>query len=417
MSGIPLLLGGRPGCGKSQLAFDFANYYFNGAKRSGGNSVIIPVNPDTEILDPGNKYYTEFDMEKSEVRLSPNIEAAFHLIDEINRTPTIKQNQFYPLLNGYVSYQGQDTQIGVEGYKSVIGTANLGNGEFLGTFSMDPALENRFGIIIDFDYDMFRPTEEDDMLRDRLREANPEIKQAPKRDLTQKIIKAYREIAESSKNPGLEAIAVVDFLKFGLRNCQGPNQGDEPRAKEKIWPYNCQDCFRNPDADFLCSLSREPEPRTTQALIKYASALEYLAKLKNPKVEINVIDLIFKAFELTGAYQHMLNPNVLRQSYSDENPKMMQEVAQRLRADFRTNEDFIIGSLEKAQEGKRTSFCEFDGTVYAGYEELDAKKKAKVTKVNPFVDNREIGLSWVEKAVDLELKLRKKPEEKEKKTK
>ncbi|MEK6830887.1 MAG: hypothetical protein AABX77_02565, partial [Nanoarchaeota archaeon] len=65
---------------------------------------------------------------------------------------------------------------------------------------------------------------------------------------------------------------------------------------------------------------------------KYSAALEYLAKLKNPDIPITPDEFVFKAFELAGAYQHLLNPSHLREHYN-HNPKLMREIVERLRQD------------------------------------------------------------------------------------
>jgi hypothetical protein len=240
---------------------------------------------------------------------------------------------------------------------------------------------------------------------DLLREAHPGIKEAPRRDLADRIIQASREISLATLTPGLESTAVVDFLKFGLENCQG-RDNQTPHPKGKDWPYSCQDCSRNADGDNLCSLVTAPVQRTLQSMTRYASALHYLAKLKNPQQEINPIDLMFKAFELTSAYQNILNPAKLKSDFSDEAPKMMAHVAEKLKQDFRENQDFILSSLDEARKGNHAiDYFEADGQKGLGYNQLNEKARARVSPVEPFHDNRPIGLGWVKDAVDAEIKL------------
>ena len=61
---------------------------------------------------------------------------------------------------------------------------NIGNGEFSGTFSTDKALYNRAYIAIDFDFAMYKPTLEDNVLLDAMFTANLNVKDSAKRDLT-----------------------------------------------------------------------------------------------------------------------------------------------------------------------------------------------------------------------------------------
>jgi len=91
------------------------------------------------------------------------------------------------------------------------------------------------------------------------------------------------------------------------------------QVKDKRWPLSCQDCPQNTTGTAVCSYVRDPVERTSQAMRKYAAALYYLAKLKDPKQPVDTVDLMFKSFELTGAYQSLLNPLTLRSKYHGSN--------------------------------------------------------------------------------------------------
>ena len=407
LAGMNTLLIGNTGCGKSQLARDIHNYYFNGSKKNGGHGISMEGDPDLSLKN----IITKIDMKKGERVPNGNHEALFWNLEEINRTPSMIQNQFYGVGNGRVIFEdGTSVPIGRDNYRSSIATANFGNGEFQGTFETDKALLNRFGIVIDFDYEMFEPTLEDRMLIKRLRDANPGIKESPLRDFADKILKAYRQISDIAIDPGLEALAVADYIQLGLRNCQGKTTSKddkvEPTKKGKSWPIICQDCSKNKNGKYLCSLVREPQERTMQSMMRYASALHYLVKIKNPDQEIDPVELMFKAFELTAAYQHVLNPAVLRQEYIEQNPEMMRYVVNELKRDFRANQDFIMTSLSGAEEGRRDlDYFEHEGKVNLGYDRLNDNGKSEVTKINPFTDKRPVGLKWVNDSIDLNLKL------------
>lgn len=405
LAGMNTLLIGNTGCGKSQLARDFHNAYFNGSKYNGGSALTIEGHPELDIY---RDVLTDVDKEKVQRVLNGNHEAVFWDLEEFNRCPPITQNQFYAVGNGRLIHRGQSIPIGSEGYIASVATANYGNGEFKGTFDVDKALENRFGLVLDFDYEQFKPIKEDRIIIKKLREAHPGIKEAPKKDLIQKIIQASKEISALTLDPGLEVSAVENYLQFGLENCQGKDT-ESLHAKGKDWPYSCQDCNRNSDGKNICSLVNAPVQRTLQSMTRYASALHYLAKLKNPKQEINPVDLMFKVFELTSAYQNILNPTILRNEYNDEAPKMIAEIAERLKEDFRANEDFILTSLDEARKGNNSiDYFEVNGQKTLGYNSLDERAREKVSVIEPpFNDNRPIGLSWVKDAVNTEVKIAK----------
>ena len=244
-----------------------------------------------------------------------------------------------------------------------------------------------------------KPTDEDNIRLNR-QKPNPNVKRCAPRDISGKIVNASREIDENSKELGLEAMAVVDYLTFGPDNCQRNAKENRGSAKGKIWPINCQDCSFNPKSNALCSLVRAPTRRTINSVVKYASALEYLAKLKNPEVKIDPVDLMFKSFELAGAYQFLLNPHVLKQSNNDENPVMMAKVVEKLKDDFRQNQDYIFSCYEQAERGRKVTGFFKKGNIIGDCEELSEKAKAKITPIKPFTDSREIGLSYAGNVAD-----------------
>jgi len=54
----------------------------------------------------------------------------------------------------------------------LLATANIGNGEFQGTFETDKALYNRLHVALDLDHSAFMPTREDKFYLDQ-RAADP----------------------------------------------------------------------------------------------------------------------------------------------------------------------------------------------------------------------------------------------------
>lgn len=426
LAGMPVLIGGQYGSGKSQLASDISRHYFGGPKLAGGESANIDVNPDTEILAPVNEIYTRYTGEERggikipKVELSPNIKALLHWIDEINRTPTIKQNQFYPLLNGKIRIEGKDYDIGHDGFRAVIATANLGNGLYQGTFDFDPALKNRFGLVIDTNYAMFEPTEEDRGLISMLREADPGIKSAPIRDISAKILEAHKEITKGSVNLSLPEKAVLWFLREGLRTCL--KKGEKGTKEGESWFEECRNCPHKTDTDIpSCYYTGSPVPRTLEATALYASALAFLSKVKEPKAQIDSTDLMFKAFELSAAYQPFVNPDALRDSKGGFS-RFMANAVSKLKDDFNKDKDYILTALESAERGKNIKFYKAKlsipaAEIQAGQvrvvesegekipNESDEFKKYFET-LNPFDDkSRKISLSWVNGRADLIRKL------------
>ena len=401
IAGLNLLLVGDTGTGKTQLAKDIYNGFFRGNKAEGGHGVFVKANPEIDI---NNEIFTRLNIDRAQRERTQALDSLVYFVDEINRAPPIAQNQFFGLGDGNMDYQGRDIPIGKDGYHLLIATANMGNGEFSGTFDSDKALLNRLHVAIDLEHCPFKPTYGDKQ-EIRARKANPNVLSAPKRDITDKILAVSREISDKTANIDLETRAVLDYLEFGLQNCQKyPLTG-----KDRAWPMVCQGCEHNKEGDnkgkdALCSQVRAPETRTMEVVRKYALALEYLAKLKDPSVKVESYELIFKAFELTGAYQHLLNPVRLRDHYG-HNPRLMAEVVKDLQADYEKARPYILTSLEMAGQGKGETVFFNRGEQFGLYNALSDKAKKSVgAAISPFSNQRAIGLGWVNNLVELTIK-------------
>ncbi len=417
LAGINQIYVGDSGTGKSQLSQDIYNNYFGGNKKDGGEAVKVRGYKLTErTLD--ELVFEEMNLEKAKWDLTENVDACFYLVDEINRAPTIRQNDCFELGDGILNKNGRDIKAGRDGYTLMIATANLGNGDFQGTFEIDKAMYNRLGVAIDFDYSGFQPTFDDQEFLDSLREANANIKFSPKRNIVDKIIQANHEISKNSQDLGLEAKGVLQFLKYSLNNCSKGDEGKAMLKNQKWYIQNqaCQKCTLNSQAPAnfaLCSSIKSPVRRTLEATRKYAAALDFLAKLKSPNEEINSRDIMFKAFELTGAYQNLLNPSQLKGKYLMENPKMMKKVVEQLRSEYIKNEDRILTTLGAAERGVSPSSLfvmktDKGNKFGEGFEkitpQITEKLKSRGQEISreefDFNDNGELGYSWVQKSAE-----------------
>ncbi|MFC1686152.1 AAA family ATPase [Nanoarchaeota archaeon] len=411
LGNINLFLIGTPGCGKSQLAMDIHRHYFGGNIANGGNGMLQRVDMNTNIY---KDIFTEVDPAKlKRVLIDKNADALSFFMDEINRVPGPLQNQFFPLGDNAIAYLGQpERKLGKDGYSILMATANIGNGDLPGTFPIDSGLFSRLHAAINFDNPRYKPTIRDEIDIDVIREIDPNVKFCPIRDISDLLRTANKEVKEIVKNPGLEALAAVNYLRFGLRNCM------LEKEKPEYWPRNCppDKCKHNKEEDSLCSLIKAPQRRDTNALIQYAGALQFLAKLKDPKIDIDFAELVFEAFKITGSYKYLFNPNLLNTKYCGSVIKMGGEVVDGLKEDFRKNEDMIVTALEGLEEGERADVFYKDkkGNVCLP-DGLTEKAKKQLEKLDPFNNNRHMGLGWMKDFVDAHLKLRKAKEEQEKK--
>jgi len=395
IAGLNRMMIGRPGTGKSQWLRDTYNRYFGGNIADGGQGIFIRCRQDMDVY---NEVLTKLNVKEADREKTKNIDALIYGGDELNRAPTIEQNQLFPLGDGIFDVKGRSMTLGREGYHIFIATANVGNGDYKGTFEIDLGFYDRIPVIIDLNYSMYQPTDEEEMLIDKIKAANPKIKECEPADISTKILAANKEISRQLVNPGIEFWAVINYLRFGLRNCME----ESGKRKEKNWYDKCRTCEKNPDEETLCSLIEAPARRMQNSIIRYAAALNYLAKLKDENVKVNAVDLVFKAFEITGAYQFLLNPHILKSRYQGQNPKMMADVVSKLKEDFRANEDFIMASAEEAERGKEvTRFFKKKNDkgedVIGNYddENLDDKVRAKFEPIEPYKGERPVRLGWM----------------------
>lgn len=408
LSGLNVLVVTPPGEGKTQLASDIYNNYFAGNK----DGVWIRAKPDTEV----NDIFYRLDKEEAKrVANITSIEKKLFVVDEINRAPGPVQNQFLDLGDGVTAGpDGRQYFLGKDGYSILIATANMGNGELSGTFNMDEATVNRLHITLDLSY--YCPTEEDEFAINKKGGADPKVQIAPLRDLSDKIMGAYKEISNSVRDPGLEAEVVLNYIGRGLRYCKAKS------IKTGAWPVFCQDCSQREN---ICEKMRPAAARTRKAVLKYAAGLQYLAALKAESQnktlgKVDAFDLIFDALRIASAYHGNLNSQILRADYHDENARMAEDVVEELRKEFNKVKPYIDYSLECLRRYGEitTQFLKTDRGVYPlsnrffeslakatdfkdDWQKLKDNIMSEAEIIEPYKDdNGYIGLSWFPKFLE-----------------
>src|SRR3989338_2564777 len=99
----------------------------------------------------------------------------------------------------------------------------------------------------------------------------------------------------------------------------------------------------------------------------------------------------------------ILNPSNLKK-HQNHNPRAMVEVVEKLRSDYEGQRDLILTSLEEARKGKRVTKFFIQQGELGNYDELNTEAKKSVTLIDPFTDQREVGLGFVNELVDLVIK-------------
>jgi hypothetical protein len=246
-------------------------------------------------------------------------------VDEINRAPTPKQNEFFDLADGKYTFDGKRLYLGRDGYTVFMATANLNrlNNDFSGTFELDRALLNRAHLTIDLDHHSFRPTPEDEMIIE-VRKANPKVDFAEPQDLSEKILAANKEVVASVKKLDPYFTAFRFLIGRGLDYCDA----DIQKEKGANFPMLCNECsYSGKD---LCSRIRSSSERTIITMKALAYAMNYIAKLKSGKeVEIDPFDAALQAFRFT-TYHGNLNEIIVTEEYAARKQAMMDETVEKL---------------------------------------------------------------------------------------
>jgi hypothetical protein len=362
LGGVNGFLMSDAGSGKSQLITDISNAYFNGDLRNSGSSIIQTANNDFRIAtimerrNPSNP---------AELELTGAHKACFIGIDELTRAHPLVANEFSDLGNGVYHRGGFNVRLGKEGYFLTIATGNdPRKKENRGTMDWDGAMLNRFPVALDLGSDRFGiGGTEDDSLKTKIKPATTSVLSCTPKDLTDKIIGAYHQIAGSSSDLGSEAEAVFYFLSQGANVCPGKKTGtsEDPQMRKKSllpqWPKACVDCSRATDngKNSLCSLVNTENGRTLTNARRYTSALDYLLRMKandaGRELDYDARDLAFLSFELCGGLQEgILNSGILGAKYFSSNEKMMREVVGGLREEFDKQGDVFIAELDGVRQ-------------------------------------------------------------------
>ena len=398
IAGLNMLTVADTGRGKTQLMTDIAWHHFGGDQES-GNANWADGRPSFDITDLFERQEVDlssgrFDSNTIRQLRRDKTGRCFFGVDELNRAPNPKQNEFFDLADGKYTFDGQRYKLGRDDYALFMSTANLNkvNGDFSGTFGLDRALLNRAHLTLDLDHKDFRPTAEDELAIEE-RKANPRVDVPPPQDISDGIIEINHQIREDSRKLDPYLTAFRFLIGRGLDYC------DQDKYKDKgAFPTLCGDCsFRGKD---LCSLVKGSSERKIAAIKALAYGLSHIAKLKLGKeVEIDPFDAALQAFRFT-TYHGNLNDVIASDEYGERRQTMMDEAVQELSGRVRILEPYIPQMLEGYQpvslvynsNGKERRATRTDELVA----KLDKNKISyQTTNLKTELKEKGIGTDWI----------------------
>src|SRR3989344_7563169 len=337
--------------GNTPLLFDMRSRY-------GDRGLIIEGRPDLkadEVFKQINLQRLREGTTSDEVyQLAQSVKSRFLGVDELNRAPEVTQNELLSIMNGYILHKGAPVYLG-DGFSVGIGTGNLGNGGYVGTFRIDDALADRLHLFLDLDY--WKPTDEDMALIDRRGKADPRVKKSESRDISDKIVEAHRMI--NAKPTPLEMSIAGRYLERALDYCEKFPAAEHSKDNLKeAWPAICtqKNCKLK---NTYCARVKSVGQRTVEAAQSLAKGLQYIAGLKNSQAKDDPLGAMLLAVRLMLPYSGVISPAYLREEGNFNNPNLAArnlatDLEQEINAQFSSGRKpgQLTRSLAYAQQGK-----------------------------------------------------------------
>ena len=359
------LLGGS-GEGKSQLVSDIQGLFGNNADKVLGRNDLdikslyreLDFGQLKEALDTGGKV--------SQAALSTitgNISKPLVVVEEINRCVEAIQNQFFNIFEGFIEIDGTSYALGgstLETFRGLAGeewqrnirysvgvwTANLGNGEYTGTVSMDKALKERSHLMIDVDNFSLQAPDLDSILLGSGGEIRLKDHEGAQ-DHTEKFAKAFASMAQSSYTPDPielgQELLLFRYLVLGLDYIPHENANNSKKAMKEVWPALAEEKgIGSGDEKYLYRMVASASVRSAMTIMSFARGLRQYARAKDTTAKPTVLESVTESFKLVGAYSGMLrNPQRIREEFVGNPYRAATKVADVLEARLSVKQDVM----------------------------------------------------------------------------
>jgi len=340
-----MLFVGRPGWGKSQLMEDIMDGVFNqrAVYFRGRHDLDIK-----EVFERINLHKLRDAKTDEEVKeLTENVREVCFVIDEINRAPPLIQNTFYGLMDGYISFKGKKYKLGRLGYSIGIAGANLGDGNYSGTFNIDDALNERLHVALDLSslhkpeptdfFDIFSFTD------------NPRIKETEPQDLSEQLFRLHQRFVDSEVD--LYYAIFKTYLTAGLDWCPM----EEVRNSKSILGKNFSSILKEKgythELATLTGTSTGMSPRMSLVVSGLARALEMVAKAKGAEGFLGV-DSSIVALKIIAPYAGIFDPQIVRKEFYGNPSLAAEQFAKETVEEISSKIEPIAYALKKAVNGE-----------------------------------------------------------------
>jgi len=343
---INLLLVSERGEGKTQILNDALYGIF------GGYGSYIRCTPDMEIKD----VFTAINLEQlkkkegtteSVIETTEAVKYPFTAIDELNRAPPIVQNQLLQILDGYIEVNGKRYNLGIQydkgkWYHVAIATVNIDLEKYAGTFGIDLALLDRFGIVLDLDYYATSP---DDVLALLVDMTSSKLRISEKRDLTRDIIELHKEVLKETVP--LEVIIGALYLRDGIDYISR-----EPYSQRKLKSFS----EKIHESGALQGLMRPISIRTARQIIQLYKTLNVITKVKGYRADEELyFDNFVSLLPLVLPYSGALNSNKVETLFYGNPMLAVEQVKREIMSAFFFIKPTLVKSFRKLKAGSLTT--------------------------------------------------------------
>ncbi len=346
--GINMVFLGKSGPGKSQLISDIKYGIFNGNAVHLRGSADLRIRPiycsvNLELLKEG----------KADEAVKPR-NAAFkplHILEEFNRAPPVCANEFLAIADSVLDIDGVQVPLGngEKRYSIAIGAANIGNGEFSGTFQTDNALKERLVFSLDFD-GINKPTELDyfDIFENS---SDPRVVLSKPQDNFSLLLKINQEISNFSSSIDYFVRMLQIYLIKGLDEV---TIGNKMYSKDEVEHLGSK-VENDPVAknDLLNYVS----PLSVRAIKVFGGIVPSLTAItlsKNASFDTALFDSCFSALELIMQFSDSLPKKILANN-SGSRKRSAQETVELIRKDVIPVSELMVEGIRKASCGILTT--------------------------------------------------------------
>ena len=391
LSGRTLLIVGHSEKGKSYIAKKIRDYWF------GGKGNLIQAASLDEATELFTQVFKEISKEKAtQIVLEEKLRYPFIFVDEVGAIPKGLQSQLWPIGDGILNHKGEEFYLGVplgeDRYFCYIACTNTlreeENGEY-SNFGITKATASRFHLLLDTRRKLRRKTED---LVKIINSEDVDVRHAETkevRDITERIMEAYMQIKEKSRNASIEERIALAYLTVGTGRCK------KGQRYEDDWQSQCMQCDENNERDCPAKYLFGYEMlRQTKNIRVFANALHYVASLKSKELDgkVDAFDAVFEAakFVIAGKYSTM--NELLRREKELPDYDFIENAIEELKEEFNKVRPCIELSIEMARRYDKvvTQFYKEGDKMIPicreFFEEAGRRKHLKGDKLKRFVE-------------------------------